>query len=66
MATLVRDRTVLDVAGHALVGFGVLDRTTNLIVETFGNRVDARNAAWNLGIAEGTPFISIRLPVEYD
>ena len=66
MATLTRDRTVLNGIGSPLVLFGVLDRTTGLIVETFDNRVDARLAAWNLEIADGTPFISIRLPVEYD
>ena len=66
MATLTRDRTVLNAIGSPLVLFGVLDRETGLIVETFDNRVDARLAAWNLGIADGTPFISIRLPVEYD
>ncbi len=66
MATLTRNRTVLNGIGSPLVLFGVLDRTTGLIVETFDNRVDARLAAWNLEIADGTPFISIRLPVEYD
>ncbi|MEK0339555.1 MAG: hypothetical protein QQN46_04940 [Nitrosopumilus sp.] len=66
MATLTRDRTVLDVLGSPLILFGVLNRETNLIVETHDNRVEARMAAWNLEIAEGTPFISIRLPVEYD
>ncbi len=66
MATLTRDRTVLNAIGSPLVLFGVLDRETGLIVETFDNRVDARHAAWNLEIADGTPFISIRLPVEYD
>ena len=66
MATLTRDRTVLNAIGSPLVLFGVLDRETGLIVETFDNRVDARLAAWNLEIADGTPFISIRLPVEYD
>ncbi len=66
MATLTRNRTVLNDIGSPLVLFGVLDRETGLIVETFDNRVDARLAAWNLGIADGTPFISIRLPVEYD
>ncbi len=66
MATLTRDRTVLNGIGSPLVLFGVLDRTTGLIVETFDNRVAARLAAWNLEIADGTPFISIRLPVEYD
>jgi len=66
MATLTRDRTVLNEAGTAIILFGVLDRETGLIVDTFDNRVDARAAAWNLEIAEGTPFISVRLPVEYD
>lgn len=66
MATLTRDRTVLDVVGTPLILFGVLDRTSNLIVETFPNRIDARDAAADLEIVEGTPFISIRLPVEYD
>ncbi len=66
MATLVRDRTVLNEAGTALVLFGVLDRTTGLIVDTFDARVDARIAAADLEYAEGTSFISIRLPVEYD
>lgn len=66
MPTLTRDRTVVDVLGDPLILFGVLNRETNLIVETFDNRVDARAAAWNLEIADGTPFISIRLPVEYD
>ena len=66
MATLTRDRTVLNAIGSPLVLFGVLDREAGLIVETFDNRVDARLAAWNLEIADGTPFISIRLPVEYD
>lgn len=66
MATLTRDRTVLDVVGTPLILFGVLDRTTNLIVETFPNRIDARDVAADLELAEGTPFISIRLPVEYD
>ena len=66
MVTLTRDRTVLNANAKPLVLFGVLDRETGLIVETFDNRVDARLAAWNLGIADGTPFISIRLPVEYD
>ncbi len=66
MATLTRDRTVLNVIGSPIVLFGVLDRTTGLIVETYDNRVEARLAAWNLEIADGTPFISVRLPVEYD
>ncbi len=66
MVTLTRNRTVLNAIGSPLVLFGVLDRETGLIVETFDNRVDARLAAWNLEIADGTPFISIRLPVEYD
>jgi len=66
MVTLTRDRTVLNANAKPLVLFGVLDRETGLIVETFDNRVDARLAAWNLEIADGTPFISIRLPVEYD
>ncbi len=66
MATLVRDRTVLNELGTAIVLFGVLDRTTGLIVDTFEARLDARAAALDLEIAEGTPFISIRLPVEYD
>lgn len=66
MATLTRNRTVLNANAKPLVLFGVLDRETGLIVETFDNRVAARDAAWNLEIADGTPFISIRLPVEYD
>lgn len=66
MATLTRDRTVLNVIGSPIVLFGVLNRETGLIVETYDNRVEARLAAWNLEIADGTPFISVRLPVEYD
>ncbi len=66
MATLTRDRTVLNVLGSPIVLFGILNRETGLIVETYDNRVEARLAAWNLEIADGTPFISVRLPVEYD
>ncbi len=66
MATLTRDRTVVDAAGTPLVLFGVLNRETNLIVETFENRFDARVLAADLEIVEGGSFISIRLPVEYD
>ncbi len=66
MPTLIRDRRVLTEAGSPIVLFGVLDRETNEIVETFDNRVDARELAADLEGADEGSFISIRLPVEYD
>lgn len=66
MTTSTRDRTVRDVEGNPVVRFGVLDRTSNQIVETFENRQEARDVAAEYERFDGTEFISIRLPVEYD
>ncbi len=65
-ATTVRDRTVLTASRTPLILFGVLDRDTNEIVESFENRLDAREAAAILEARLGGEFISIRIPVQYD